>query len=257
MKDVKIIDLDKEGGDESNHVVYARLFEGKLSEATGWELKLDLGRVNPDEFESWASPSLQRTHKIKVKGSGKNWLITGKGDDSSKAKGSSADWIKQLLGKAWKRNKIKIKEGKLSEAKYKVGDNVILHMRDGKKVKGKIIGLKNNGRIRLKTKYKKAVGGGPGSDKFTTDKKDVKKVVIEGKITEGKESIFDVAAKVMKDQQNYNYKSKKGMVKLDMQTANLLTQVFKKVNPKMKKYLSKMGEDDPARMVQTLRAVAK
>jgi hypothetical protein len=81
--------------------------------------------------------------------------------------------------------------------------------------------------------------------------------LFEGKLTEAKESIFDVAAKVMKDQQNYNYKSKKGMVKLDMQTANLLTQVFKKVNPKMKKYLSKMGEDDPARMVQTLRAVAK
>ena len=81
--------------------------------------------------------------------------------------------------------------------------------------------------------------------------------VKEGKLKEAKESIFDVAAKVMKDQQNYNYKSKKGMVKLDMQTANLLTQVFKKVNPKMKKYLSKMGEDDPARMVQTLRAVAK
>ena len=83
------------------------------------------------------------------------------------------------------------------------------------------------------------------------------RVIKEGKLTEAKESIFDVAAKVMKDQQNYNYKSKKGMVKLDMQTANLLTQVFKKVNPKMKKYLSKMGEDDPARMVQTLRAVAK
>ena len=81
--------------------------------------------------------------------------------------------------------------------------------------------------------------------------------LFEGKLTEAKESIFDVAAKVMKDKQNYNYKSKKGMVKLDMQTANLLTQVFKKVNPKMKKYLSKMGEDDPARMVQTLRAVAK
>jgi len=141
--------------------------------------------------------------------------------------------------------------------KYKVGDNVILHMKDGKKVKGKIIGLKNTGRIRLKTKYKKAVGGGPGSDKFTTDKKDVKKVVIEGKLTEAKESIFDVAAKVMKDQQNYNYKSKKGMVKLDMQTANLLTKVWKKVNPKMKKHLAGMGESNPAGLVQTLWAAVK
>ena len=96
-------------------------------------------------------------------------------------------------------------------------------------------------------------------DKWLPDYIEGKEIskLFEGKLTEAKESIFDVAAKVMKDQQNYNYKSKKGMVKLDMQTANLLTQVFKKVNPKMKKYLSKLGEDDPARMVQTLRAVAK
>jgi len=77
------------------------------------------------------------------------------------------------------------------------------------------------------------------------------------KIKEGKDTIFDVAKKVMKDKQHQNYKSKKGMVKLDMQTANLLTQVFKKVNPKMKKILSKMGEENPARLVQTLWAVAK
>jgi len=81
--------------------------------------------------------------------------------------------------------------------------------------------------------------------------------LFEGKLTEAKESIFDVAAKVMKDKQNYNYKSKKGMVKLDMQTANLLTQVFKKVNPKMKKILSDLGEKNPAQLVQTLWAVAK
>ena len=77
------------------------------------------------------------------------------------------------------------------------------------------------------------------------------------KIKEGKDTIFDVAKKVMKDKQHQNYKSKKGMVKLDMQTANLLTQVFKKVNPKMKKILSKMGEENPARLVQTLQAVVK
>ena len=77
------------------------------------------------------------------------------------------------------------------------------------------------------------------------------------KIKEGKDTIFDVAKKVMKDKQHQNYKSKKGMVKLDMQNANLLTQVFKKVNPKMKKILSKMGEENPARLVQTLQAVVK
>ena len=77
------------------------------------------------------------------------------------------------------------------------------------------------------------------------------------KIKEGKDTIFDVATKVMKDSQMYNYKSKKGMVKVDMQTANLLTKVFKKVNPKMKKYLSKLGNDNPAQLVQTLWAVVK
>ena len=44
------------------------------------------------------------------------------------------------------------------------------------------------------------------------------------KIKEGKDTIFDVA---------------------------------KKVNPKMKKILSKMGEENPARLVQTLQAVVK
>lgn len=81
--------------------------------------------------------------------------------------------------------------------------------------------------------------------------------LFEGKLTEAKESIFDVAARVMKDQQNYNYKSKKGMVKLDMQTANLLTKVWKKVNPKMKKHLAGMGESNPAGLVQTLWAAVK
>ena len=79
----------------------------------------------------------------------------------------------------------------------------------------------------------------------------------EGKITEAKETIFDVAAKVMKDSQNYNYKSKKGMVKVDMQTANLLTKVWKKVSPQMKKHLAGMGESNPAGLVQTLWAAVK
>ena len=39
------------------------------------------------------------------------------------------------------------------------------------------------------------------------------------------ESIFDVAARVLKNKSMENYKSKRGMVKLDMQTANLLVKV--------------------------------
>jgi len=79
----------------------------------------------------------------------------------------------------------------------------------------------------------------------------------EGKLTEAKETIFDVAAKVMKDKQMYNYKSGRGMVKVDMQTANLLVKVWKKINPKMKKILSDLGHKNPAQLVQTLWTVAK
>ena len=79
----------------------------------------------------------------------------------------------------------------------------------------------------------------------------------EEKINEAKETIFDVATRVMKDKQMYNYKSKKGMVKVDMQTANLLTKVFKKVNPKMKKILSDLGYNNPAGLMNTLWAVVK
>ena len=85
----------------------------------------------------------------------------------------------------------------------------------------------------------------------------VGQMVDEGKLTEAKETIFDVAIRVMKDKQMYVYQSKKGKVKVDMQTANLLTQVWKKVNPKMKKILSDLGEKNPAQLVQTLRAVVK
>jgi len=81
--------------------------------------------------------------------------------------------------------------------------------------------------------------------------------LIKKKIKEGKDTIFDVAKKVMKDSSAYKYKSKRGMVMVDMQTANLLTQVFKKINPKMKKILSDLGEKNPAQLVQTLQAVVK
>lgn len=71
-----------------------------------WKLQLDLGKVNPSEFEDWGSDSLQKKHKIKINGSGKNWIIIGKGNDDRM--GSSADWITQLLGKAFTINKIKV-----------------------------------------------------------------------------------------------------------------------------------------------------
>ena len=81
--------------------------------------------------------------------------------------------------------------------------------------------------------------------------------MIKKKLKEAKETIFDVAAKVMKDKQAYGYNTKKGLVTVDMQTANLLTKVFKKVNPKMKKILSDLGYKSPTQLMNTLWAVVK
>ena len=92
--------------------------------------------------------------------------------------------------------------------------------------------------------------GGQGIDKIF-------KGLSEGKLNEAKETIFDVAHRVLKNKSMENYKSKKGMVKLDIQSANLLVKVFKKVNPKMKKHLAGMGFNDPAGLLQTLWAVVK
>ena len=77
----------------------------------------------------------------------------------------------------------------------------------------------------------------------------IKKSKIDGKLNEAKETIFDVAHRVLKNKSMEDYKSSKGKVKLDMQTANLLVKVFKKVNPKMKKILSDLGYKNPAQLV--------
>ena len=150
-------------------------------------------------------------------------------------------------------------EGKLNER---------LHVVDERYVGKFIIWVLQDG-----NKIRTAVMGKKGFDNFSSnDPDDLKKlwnlskkykgkpipdIATEGKLTEAKETIFDVAAKVMKDSQNYNYKSKKGMVKVDMQTANLLTKVWKKVSPQMKKHLAGMGESNPAGLVQTLWAAVK
>ena len=83
------------------------------------------------------------------------------------------------------------------------------------------------------------------------------RVIKEGKLTEGKETIFDVAAKVMKDKQHQNYKSKKGKIMVDMQSANLLTQVSKKAKPQVIKFLSDLGHKDPNQLMRTLWAIVK
>jgi len=83
------------------------------------------------------------------------------------------------------------------------------------------------------------------------------RVIKEGKLNEAKETIFDVAAKVMKDKQHQNYKSKKGKIMVDMQSANLLTQVSKKAKPQVIKFLSDLGHKNPNQLMRTLWALVK
>ena len=81
---------------------------------------------------------------------------------------------------------------------------------------------------------------------------------VEGKLNEAKkETIFDVAARVVKNKSMEKYKSGRGQVIVDMQSANLLVKVWKKINPKMKKILSDLGYKNPAQLMSTLWAVAK
>ena len=157
------------------------------------------------------------------------------------------------------QNNKKVREGKLNERLHVVderyvGKYIIWVLQDGNKIRTAVLGKK-------------------GFDNFSSnDPDDLKKlwnltkkfkgkpipdIATEGKLNEAKETIFDVAARVMKDKQAYGYKTKKGLVTVDMQTANLLTKVFKKVNPKMKKILSDIGYKSPTQLMNTLWAVVK
>ena len=80
---------------------------------------------------------------------------------------------------------------------------------------------------------------------------------VEGKINEAKETIFDVAKRVMKDRQAQKYKSGRGQVMVDMQSANLLVKVFKKSKPQVIKFLSELGHKDANQLMRTLWAIVK
>jgi len=75
----------------------------------------------------------------------------------------------------------------------------------------------------------------------------------EGKLNEAKETIFDVATRVVKNHQAEKWKGQM----MDATSANLLVKVFKKVNPKMKQILTKLGDKDPKQLMATLWAVVK
>ena len=79
------------------------------------------------------------------------------------------------------------------------------------------------------------------------------RAIKEGKLTEARESIFDVAARVLKNKQHEKYKG----VRIDLQTANLLSTVHSKVNNKMRSILTKLGDQNIKQLITTLWAIAK
>ena len=64
----------------------------------------------------------------------------------------------------------------------------------------------------------------------------------------------DYAVNVQDTRKNKKIQSAKFTLKAD---ANLLTKVWKKVSPQMKKHLAGMSESNPAGLVQTLWAAVK
>ena len=128
-------------------------------------------------------------------------------------------------------------EGKLTEGKIKLSGDSVMHFGSGKAV----IKTKEGTAILTKKELQNLAKG-------------LKKYRLgEGELTEAKETIFDVAARVVK---NHSAEKWKGSL-MDATSANLLVKVFKKVNPKMKQILSKLGEDNPAGLMKTLWAVVK
>ena len=146
---------------------------------------------------------------------------------------------------------------------YKVSPKVQMHWG-----MDKVVIISGNKRVVLNRKEMKSLMKGVKANKLTEGtcgygengelgEEPAGPHLIKKKLKEAKETIFDVAARVMKDKQAYGYKTKKGLVTVDMQTANLLTKVFKKVNPKMKKILSDIGYKSPTQLMNTLWAVVK
>ena len=154
-----------------------------------------------------------------------------------KRKGMDNEVVKNVL-KHFQKNEGKLKEGfDLKKLEY-----AIKMFQQKIKKQGRVTNARDEQHLKQLIKVYKDMGG---------------RKIKEVKLNEAKETIFDVAARVMKDKQNQNYKSKVGMVKVDMQSANLLVKVWKKINPKMKKILSDLGYTNPAGLMKTLWAVVK
>ena len=159
------------------------------------------------------------------------------------------DKIKNFKKQIIKKFSKYMREGKLTETKFYAFWNRKKHIINGKNLHD----AKQKAILKLKVPKRKvgllAVVNANEHDRGSFR--------FEGKLNEAKETIFDVAKRVMKDRQAYPYKSGRGKTLVDMQSANLLTKVFKKVNPKMKKILADLGYKNPAQLMNTLWAVAR
>ena len=168
--------------------------------------------------------------------------------------------VKELIKKMVREEMAKMNESKLNEFNKSHFLNLI--KQEIESIKGQIAYAKDKVNYKGTPDWEKKEFKAVLKDKIKNLKdteKHYKRVekLKEGKLNEAKETIFDVAARVMKDKQAYGYNTKKGLVTVDVQTANLLTKVFKKVNPKMKQILSDLGYTNPAGLMKTLWAVVK
>jgi soluble cytochrome b562 len=198
---------------------------------------------------------LTESVESQVKGLWKHTILPALGEDltfgDKKNAVKAIKTLKQLVSKL-NVNDFYIGEGKLTEGKYfqkwqenlKNLEKLYVDVHHAKKA----IPHKKKELLKIEKHYKELHKLVPII---------VGQMVDEGKLKEAKETIFDVAEKVLQDKQMHVYKSSKGKVKVDLQTANLLVKVFKKVNPKMLKILINLGFKDPAQLVQTLWAVVK
>jgi len=75
----------------------------------------------------------------------------------------------------------------------------------------------------------------------------------DGTLTESKETIFDVAQRVLDNHQNEKWKG----VRIDVQTANLIKTVHGKINPKTEKILIDLANKKPKQILALLWGLVK
>ena len=199
------------------------------------------------EYKKYGSSKKAKKYRAELNKYNRQKGTYGNGDkkDASHKGGKIVGFEKESVNRGRAEKSRLKKEGKLSEGYFRVSSRTEVQWQGND-----IIILANKAKVRLSKKELVSMLKGLKRNRVIES---AGNLYFEAK----KETIFDVAARVLKNKSMENYKAKRGKVKLDMQTANLLTKVWKKTNSKMRKYLSDLGYKDPAQLVQTLWAVVK